>query len=120
MRLCELPCYLALLGLSFVLCGRSANSQLEPDLDFHHRRLLQRARATGQATQDWTKKDVEELLSLLSMPEMEMRENDLSTAGESEDLRVELERSAESSNHLPARERKAGCKNVYWKGLTSC
>lgn len=57
MRLCEPQCYLALLGLSLVLCGRSANSQLEPELDFHHRRLLQRASATGQATQvslKWT------------------------------------------------------------------
>lgn len=71
-------------------------------------------------SQDWTKKDVEELLSLLSMPEMEMRENDISTVDENEDLRVELERSAESSNHIPARERKAGCKNFYWKGFTSC
>lgn len=54
------------------------------------------------------------------MPEMEMRETDVSTAGGNEDLRVELERSAESSNHLPTRERKAGCKNFYWKGFTSC
>ncbi|NP_001373151.1 somatostatin 1.2 precursor [Danio rerio] len=119
MRLCELQCYLALLGLSLVLCGRSANSQLEPEMDFRHHRLLQRARAIGQA-QEWTKKDVEELLSLLSMPEMQMRESDLSTTDENEDLRVELERSAESSNHIPARERKAGCKNFYWKGFTSC
>lgn len=51
MRLCELQCYLALLGLSLVLCGRSANSHLEQDLDFRHRRLLQRAKAIGQATQ---------------------------------------------------------------------
>lgn len=51
MRLCELQCYLALLGLSLMLCGRSANSQLEPDLDFRHRRLMQRARAIGEATQ---------------------------------------------------------------------
>ncbi|KAL0174843.1 hypothetical protein M9458_030811, partial [Cirrhinus mrigala] len=65
-------------------------------------------------------KDIEELLSMLSMPEMEMRENDVSTAGENEELRVELERSAESSKQLPARERKAGCKNFYWKGFTSC
>ncbi|XP_067307756.1 somatostatin 1.2 [Pseudorasbora parva] len=120
MRLCELQCYLALLGLSLVLCGRSANAQQEPELDFRHRRLLQRARAIGQATQDWTKKDVEELLTLLSMPEMEMRENDISTVDENEGLRVELERSAESSNHIPTRERKAGCKNFYWKGFTSC
>ncbi|XP_052472348.1 somatostatin-2 [Carassius gibelio] len=120
MRLCELHCYLALLGLSLVLCGRCANSQLEPDLDFRHHRLLQRARATGQATQDFTKGDVEKLLSLLSIPEMEMREKGLSMAGESEDLRLEQERSAESSNQLPTRVRKEGCKNFYWKGFTSC
>lgn len=71
-------------------------------------------------SQEWTKKDVEELLSLLTKPEMQMRESDLSTTDENEDLRVELERSAESSNHIPARERKAGCKNFYWKGFTSC
>ncbi len=51
MRLCELQCYLALLGLSLILCGHIANSQLEPDMDFRHRRLMQRARAIGQATQ---------------------------------------------------------------------
>ncbi len=51
MRLCELQCYLALLGLSLMLCGHIANSQLEPDMDFRHRRLMQRARAIGQATQ---------------------------------------------------------------------
>ncbi|TRY90865.1 hypothetical protein DNTS_025813 [Danionella cerebrum] len=120
MRLCELQCYLALLGLSLALCGQSAKSQLEPDLDFHHRRLLQRARAIGQATQDWTKKDIEDFLSLLSMPELQLRESDLSMTDENEDRRVELERSAESNNHIPARERKAGCKNFYWKGFTSC
>ncbi|KTF74697.1 hypothetical protein cypCar_00030110 [Cyprinus carpio] len=120
MRLCEPQCYLALLGLSLVLCGRSANSQLEPELDFHHRRLLQRASATGQATQDWSKKDVEKLISLLSIPEMEMRERRLSTAGKSEDGRMEQERSAETTNHLPTRVRKEGCKNFYWKGFTSC
>ncbi|XP_020796224.2 somatostatin-2-like [Boleophthalmus pectinirostris] len=31
---------------------------------------------------------------------------------------VNLQRSVETS--LPPRERKAGCKNFYWKGLTSC
>ncbi len=59
-------------------------------------------------------------MSLVSMPEMEMRARDVSMIGENEDLRVEPERSVESSNHLPTRERKAGCKNFYWKGFTSC
>ncbi|XP_051535342.1 somatostatin-2-like [Myxocyprinus asiaticus] len=120
MRLCKLHYYLALLGLSLVLCGRGGDSQLEPDMDFHHRRLLQRARAIGFATQDRTKKDIEELLSQLSMPEMGARENDVSMARGNEELRMELERSVENTNQLPARERKAGCKNFYWKGFTSC
>nr|pir somatostatin-25 - coho salmon [Oncorhynchus kisutch] len=25
-----------------------------------------------------------------------------------------------SVDNLPPRERKAGCKNFYWKGFTSC
>lgn len=51
MRLCELQCYLVLLGLSVLLCGRSADAQLGPDLDLRHHRLLQRAKAIGVATQ---------------------------------------------------------------------
>ncbi|XP_055053066.2 somatostatin 1.2 [Misgurnus anguillicaudatus] len=119
MRLCEFQCYLVLLGLS-VLCDRGTDAQLEPDINLRHHRLLQRARAIGLATQDWTRKDLEELLSALSVPEMEVRENDVSPAGANEDLRMELERSAENTNALPPRERKAGCKNFYWKGFTSC
>lgn len=34
--------------------------------------------------------------------------------------RVNLERSVDPPNNLPPRERKAGCKNFYWKGFTSC
>lgn len=33
--------------------------------------------------------------------------------------RVNLERSVDAPNG-PPRERKAGCKNFYWKGYTSC
>ncbi|KAI7801164.1 somatostatin 1.2 [Triplophysa rosa] len=120
MRLCELQCYLVLLGLSVVLCGRSADAQLGPDLDLRHHRLLQRAKAIGVATQDWTRKELEELLSALSVPDMEDRENDVSPAGANENLRMELERSVENTNALPPRERKSGCKNFYWKGFTSC
>lgn len=51
MRLCELQCCLVLLGLSVVLCGRSADAQLGPELDLRRHRLLQRAKAIGVATQ---------------------------------------------------------------------
>ncbi|CAL8352124.1 unnamed protein product [Lota lota] len=34
--------------------------------------------------------------------------------------RMELERSVETPNNMPPRDRKAGCKNFYWKGFTSC
>ena len=61
---------------------------------------------------------MEDILSQLSLPEAQ--ESEVSPAGAKEDLRVELERSVGNPNNLPPRERKAGCKNFYWKGFTSC
>ncbi|KAJ8368169.1 hypothetical protein SKAU_G00081970 [Synaphobranchus kaupii] len=104
---------LALLGLVLTLCSLSAASQ--PDL--RYRRVLQRARAAAMGTQDWSKRAVEDFLSQLAPPEGEGVEGQVSTADESDDVRMELERSVDN---LPARERKAGCKNFYWKGPTSC
>lgn len=63
---------------------------------------------------------MEDLLSQLSLPESEFQESVISPLGEKQNVRVELERSADSPNNLPPRERKAGCKNFYWKGFTSC
>ncbi|MEQ2187128.1 hypothetical protein GOODEAATRI_001418 [Goodea atripinnis] len=40
--------------------------------------------------------------------------------GEPEDIRVDLERAASSGPLLAPRERKAGCKNFFWKTFTSC
>ncbi|KAM9469408.1 somatostatin 1.2 [Clarias gariepinus] len=117
MRMCVLQCCLALLGLSLVLCSNGVSSQ--PDLDLRQRRLLQRVRAHGVAAQEWTKNDLKDMLSQLTLPESEFQENDLSSLGTKQDLTVELERSAEDPNSLPPRERKAGC-NFYWKGFTSC
>ncbi|XP_017346009.1 somatostatin 1.2 [Ictalurus punctatus] len=118
MRTCVLQCCLTLLGLSLVLCSNGVSSQ--PDLDLRHRRLLQRVQALGVAAQEWTKNDLKAILAQLTMPESEFQENDVSTLGTKQDLTVELERSAEDPNTLPPRERKAGCKNFYWKGFTSC
>ncbi|CAB1347432.1 unnamed protein product [Coregonus sp. 'balchen'] len=69
---------------------------------------------------EWSKQVVEDILSQLSLPEVEAQESEVSTAGAKEDLGVELERSVDNPNNLPPRERKAGCKNFYWKGFTSC
>ncbi|CAJ1066339.1 somatostatin 1%2C tandem duplicate 1 [Xyrichtys novacula] len=40
--------------------------------------------------------------------------------GKLEDVRVDLERAAGSEPLLAPRERKAGCKNFFWKTFTSC
>ncbi|GAA6080220.1 somatostatin 1.2 [Tachysurus ichikawai] len=118
MRTCVFRCCLTLLGLSLVLCANGVSSQ--PDLDLKHRRLLQRVYDLGLSVQEWTKNDLKDILSQLTLPESEFQESDVSTLGTKQDLTVELERPAEDPNILPPRERKAGCKNFYWKGFTSC
>ena len=42
------------------------------------------------------------------------------TEGEPEDIHVDLERAAGAGPLLAPRERKAGCKNFFWKTFTSC
>lgn len=62
---------------------------------------------------------VEELLAQMSRPEVEAQRADVvSVATEG---RMNLERSVDPpNNNNPQRERKAGCKNFYWKGFTNC
>uniref|UniRef100_A0A672H9B5 Somatostatin 1, tandem duplicate 1 n=1 Tax=Salarias fasciatus TaxID=181472 RepID=A0A672H9B5_SALFA len=40
--------------------------------------------------------------------------------GQPEDVHVDLERAAGGGPLLAPRERKAGCKNFFWKTFTSC
>lgn len=49
-------------------------------------------------------------------------ENFLPVEGEPEDVHVDLERAAATGSGplLAPRERKAGCKNFFWKTFTSC
>uniref|UniRef100_A0A8V0YEZ4 Somatostatin 1 n=1 Tax=Gallus gallus TaxID=9031 RepID=A0A8V0YEZ4_CHICK len=62
-----------------------------------------------------------ELLSEPSQTENEALESeDLSRGAEQDEVRLELERSANSNPALAPRERKAGCKNFFWKTFTSC
>uniref|UniRef100_A0A4W5L1S9 Somatostatin-2 n=1 Tax=Hucho hucho TaxID=62062 RepID=A0A4W5L1S9_9TELE len=85
-------------GLSDRLCG-----EIEPELP-------------AASYEDWSKRVMEDILSELSLPEVEAQKSEGSTAEAKEDL----ERSVDNPNNLPPRERKAGCKNFYWKGFTSC
>ncbi|XP_075330399.1 somatostatin 1.2 [Odontesthes bonariensis] len=97
---------------------QNQNQDLDLDLELRHHRLLQRARSARLLSQDWSKRAVEDLLAQMSLPEAEaQREAEVvstATGG-----RMNLERSVEPQNNVP-RERKAGCKNFYWKGFTSC
>ncbi|KAM8769256.1 somatostatin 1.2 [Acanthopagrus schlegelii] len=125
MQYVRCPTILALVAL--VLCGPGVSSQLDRDqdqnqdlnLELHQHRLLQRARSAGLLSQEWSKRAVEDLLAQMSLPEADaQREAEVvstATGG-----RMNLERSVDAPNNLPPRERKAGCKNFYWKGFTSC
>ncbi|XP_070685824.1 somatostatin 1.2 [Pempheris klunzingeri] len=89
------------------------------DLELRHHQLLQQARSAGLLSQEWSKRAVEDLLAQMSLPEAEAQREaevvSMATGG-----RMNLERSVDPPNNLPPRERKAGCKNFYWKGFTSC
>ncbi|KAL4648493.1 somatostatin-2-like [Arapaima gigas] len=115
MKICQVHCTLVLLGLVLGLCCTSAVSQ--PDL--RYRSFLQRASAAAMSPQDWGKQAVEDLLSRLAPPQGELPQSEVAVADEGEEVHVDLERSLDLNN-LPPRERKAGCKNFYWKGFTSC
>ncbi|XP_071765417.1 somatostatin 1.2 [Centroberyx gerrardi] len=99
--------------------NQNQDQNLDLELELRHHRLLQRARNAGLMSQDWSKRAVEDLLSQLSLPEGDAQREaevvSMATGG-----RMELERSVDPPNNLPPRERKAGCKNFYWKGFTSC
>ncbi|XP_037122772.1 somatostatin-2-like [Syngnathus acus] len=120
--------------LAFVMCllacGPAASSQpearpdgdgdrelqLELELELRrHRMAQQAAHGAGDLPQEWSERVAEELLERMSPPRAESRRTpDLFSA------RMPAERSVEPANNLPPRERKAGCKNFYWKGFTSC
>ncbi|XP_061576106.1 somatostatin 1.2 [Cololabis saira] len=95
--------------------NQDRDRDLDLDLDLRHHRLLQRARNAGLLSQDWSKRAVDDLLARMSLPDPqgEAEVVSMATGG-----RMNLERSVDAN--IPPRERKAGCKNFYWKGLTSC
>ncbi|XP_075871038.1 somatostatin 1.2 [Nelusetta ayraudi] len=91
------------------------DQDLQMELELQQHRLLQQARSAGLLSEDWTKRSVENLLAQMSEAGAQ-RGSEVIPAGS----RVNLERSVDAPNNSPPRERKAGCKNFYWKGYTSC
>ncbi|KAF7219527.1 somatostatin 1.2 [Nothobranchius furzeri] len=126
MRRSRCPTILVLTTLALCCLGVSSQAERDRDqyqnqdldLELRHHRLLQRAKSAGLLSQEWNKQAVEDLLAQMSRPDLEAQRSDIvSIATEG---RMNLERSVDPPNNLPPRERKAGCKNFYWKGFTSC
>uniref|UniRef100_A0A8B9BTI2 Somatostatin n=1 Tax=Anser brachyrhynchus TaxID=132585 RepID=A0A8B9BTI2_9AVES len=109
---CRLHCALALLSIALAL-GTVSAAPSDPRL----RQFLQKSLADGELAKYF----LAELLSEPSQTENEALESeDLSRGAEQDEVRLELERSANSNPALAPRERKAGCKNFFWKTFTSC
>ncbi|KAK5868167.1 hypothetical protein PBY51_009206 [Eleginops maclovinus] len=103
---------LLLLSLSASLCCCSA-AQRDSKLLLLHRSPLK---------QELSRASLAELLLSDLLQENEALEEDgfPAAAGEPENVRVDLERDAAAGPLLSPRERKAGCKNFFWKTFTSC
>ncbi|XP_035535556.1 somatostatin 1, tandem duplicate 1 [Morone saxatilis] len=72
---------------------------------------------------DMSRSSLAELLlsDLLQVENEALEEENFPLAeGEPEDIHMDLERAAGSGPLLAPRERKAGCKNFFWKTFTSC
>ncbi|XP_037533837.1 somatostatin 1.2 [Nematolebias whitei] len=126
MQRARCPVILVLAALALCSLGVSSQADREEDqyqnqdldLELRRHRLLQRARSAGLLSQEWSKRAVEDLLAQMSRPEVEAQQADMvSMATEG---RMNLERSVDPPNNVQQRDRKAGCKNFYWKGFTSC
>ncbi|XP_056139975.1 somatostatin 1, tandem duplicate 1 [Lampris incognitus] len=105
----RLRCTLALLCFTvFISCASAAPS------DAKLRQMLQRSLLVPTGKQDVIRFTLAELLSEIAQAENEA----LDTDAAQDDMRVELERATDPV--LAPRERKAGCKNFFWKTFTSC
>ncbi|XP_078521615.1 somatostatin [Lissotriton helveticus] len=113
---CRVRCALALLSLALAVSTVSA-APTDPRL----RQFLQKSLAAAAGKQELAKYFLAELLAEPSQLENEAAESeDLSRGSDQDEVRLQLERSAGSNPALAPRERKAGCKNFFWKTFTSC
>ncbi|XP_044312193.1 somatostatin [Varanus komodoensis] len=114
---CRLPCALALLASVALALSTAAATPSDP----RFRQFLQKSLAAAAGKQELAKYFLAELLAEPSQSDNEALESDdLSRGAEQDEVRLELERSANLNPPLAPRERKAGCKNFFWKTFTSC
>ncbi|XP_058043886.1 somatostatin [Ahaetulla prasina] len=114
---CRLHCALALLVSVSVAWSTVAAAPSDPRL----RQFLQKSLAAAAGKQELAKYFLAELLSEPNQLDNEaLGSDDLSRGAEQDEVRLELERSANLNPGLTPRERKAGCKNFFWKTFTSC
>uniref|UniRef100_A0A4W5NRZ3 Somatostatin 1, tandem duplicate 1 n=1 Tax=Hucho hucho TaxID=62062 RepID=A0A4W5NRZ3_9TELE len=110
----RVQCALVLLSLALAISSVSAAPS-----DAKLRQLLQRSLMAPAGKQELARNTLVELLSELARVENEAIElGDMSRGVEQEDVDLELERAP--GPVLAPRERKAGCKNFFWKTFTSC
>ncbi|KAL6104907.1 somatostatin 1, tandem duplicate 1 [Pungitius pungitius] len=99
-----------------ISCSSTAQRDAKLQLLLHRTPLL-------SPKQDMSRASLVELLlsDLLQVENEALEEENLAPAGgEPEEVRLDLERAAGAGPLLGPRERKAGCKNFFWKTFTSC
>uniref|UniRef100_A0ABI7ZXL7 Somatostatin n=1 Tax=Felis catus TaxID=9685 RepID=A0ABI7ZXL7_FELCA len=118
---CRLQCALAALSIVLAL-GGVTGAPSDPRLRQFLQKSLAAAAGKQLATvQELAKYFLAELLSEPNQTENDALEpEDLSQAAEQDEMRLELQRSTNSNPAMAPRERKAGCKNFFWKTFTSC
>ncbi|XP_035277329.1 somatostatin-1A-like [Anguilla rostrata] len=110
----RIQCALAILFLALAINGLSGAPS-----DLRFRQFLQRSFIAPESKQDLDRYSVAELLSELVQSENGALESEeLTRRAALEEPRFQLERGA--NVFLAPRERKAGCKNFFWKTFTSC
>ncbi|XP_020365362.1 somatostatin-1A-like [Rhincodon typus] len=112
----RVQCALALLSIALAVLSAGA----APTAD-RYRELLQTSMAGAEprSKAELIKYNLVQLLAELANAENEVLDGeDLPRMAKQDEVRVDLERSANPNS--PQRERKAGCKNFFWKTFTSC
>nr|XP_023653938.1 somatostatin-2-like [Paramormyrops kingsleyae] len=100
MQLQRATCLLGpLLLLTLCICGSASQPGLPPQ------DIFPEAQTAARAPQDWGRRLVGELLW---------------PAQFGESVHPDARRSASNSSTPGSRQRKPGCRNVYWKGPTAC
>ncbi|KAJ8270830.1 hypothetical protein GJAV_G00119760 [Gymnothorax javanicus] len=106
-------------ALAILFLGLAVNGLSGAPSDVRFRQFLQRSFIAPASKQELDRYTVAELLSELVQSENEALESEeLTRRTVEEEPRLQLERG--TNLFMAPRERKAGCKNFFWKTFTSC